>query len=153
LLRLVFVLYAEDRGVMPDDAVYADHYSLTGLFARLREDDARFHDTMDQRYGAWSQVLVLFRLVHGGARFGRVTMPARGGSLFAPDAYPFLEGRRRGSVRQTAGTAERPNVPRVSDGVVFRVLSKLLLLDGERLSYRALDVEQIGSVYQAMMGF
>src|SRR4029077_13619655 len=29
----------------------------------------------------------------------------------------------------------------------------LLILDGERLSYRALDVEQIGSVYEAMMGF
>jgi hypothetical protein len=45
------------------------------------------------------------------------------------------------------------DVPRVPDGVVWRVLSKLLLLDGERLSYRALDVEQIGSVYEAMMGF
>ena len=43
--------------------------------------------------------------------------------------------------------------PRVADGVVFRVLQNLLMLDGERLSYRALDVEQIGSVYEAMMGF
>ena len=33
------------------------------------------------------------------------------------------------------------------------MLSKLLLLDGERLSYRTLAVEQIGSVYQAIMGF
>jgi hypothetical protein len=29
----------------------------------------------------------------------------------------------------------------------------LLILDGERLSYRTLDVEQIGSVYEAIMGF
>ena len=43
--------------------------------------------------------------------------------------------------------------PRVSDGVVFRVLQNLLILDGERLSYRTLDVEQIGSVYETMMGF
>src|SRR5208283_5608383 len=42
--------------------------------------------------------------------------------------------------------------PRVSDGVVFRVLQNLLILDGERLSYRTLDVEQIGSVYEAVMG-
>ena len=40
-----------------------------------------------------------------------------------------------------------------SDGVVFRVLQNLLILDGERLSYRTLDVEQIGSVYETMMGF
>ena len=29
----------------------------------------------------------------------------------------------------------------------------LLSLDGERLSYRTLDVEQIGSVYETVMGF
>jgi len=47
---------------------------------------------------------------------------------------------------------ERTEPPRVSDGVVFRVLQNLLILDGERLSYRTLDVEQIGSVYETMMG-
>lgn len=39
------------------------------------------------------------------------------------------------------------------DGVVYQVLQNLLILQGERLSYRTLDVEQIGSVYEAMMGF
>ena len=33
------------------------------------------------------------------------------------------------------------------------MLSNLLILDGERLSYRTLDVEQIGTVYETMMGF
>ncbi|MEO0987901.1 MAG: DNA methyltransferase [Cyanobacteria bacterium J06639_14] len=37
--------------------------------------------------------------------------------------------------------------------MVYRILEKLLILDGERLSYRALDVEQIGSVYEAIMGY
>ncbi len=37
--------------------------------------------------------------------------------------------------------------------MVYRVLQNLLILDGERLSYRTLDVEQIGSVYETMMGF
>lgn len=45
------------------------------------------------------------------------------------------------------------SIPRISDGVVFNVLKNLLILDGERLSYRTLDVEQIGSVYEAIMGF
>ena len=36
---------------------------------------------------------------------------------------------------------------------MYRVLEKLLVLDGERISYRTLDVEQIGSVYQTIMGF
>ena len=48
---------------------------------------------------------------------------------------------------------EKFEAPRVSDGCIHRVLHALLVLDGERLSYRALDVEQVGSVYEAMMGY
>ena len=77
-------------------------------------------------------------------------LPARKGYLFDPDRYPFLEGRPHGSKRQPG---ERIDVPLVSDGVIFRVLHNLLILDGERLSYRTLDVEQIGSVYETIMGF
>jgi hypothetical protein len=151
LMRLVFVLYAEDReGLMPASEVYQKHYSLSGLFERLREDAARYPDTMDARHGAWAQLLVLFRLIHDGGGRGGLRFPSRRGRLFDPDAYPFLEGRRLGTSR-TLGAPIDP--PRVSDGVVFRVLQNLMILDGERLSYRTLDVEQIGSVYEAMMGF
>ena len=33
---------------------------------KLREDAAQYPDTMDQRYGAWAQLLTLSRLVHDG---------------------------------------------------------------------------------------
>lgn len=151
ILRLVFLLYAEERDMLPtDDETFGQYYSLAGLFARLRDHAAHFPDTIDQRYGAWAQLLVLFRMVHDGATAGEVQLPARHGGLFDPDRYPFLEGRPAVGGRQTG---ERIEPPRVPDGTVFRALEKLLVLDGERLSYRALDVEQIGSVYQTMMGF
>ncbi len=150
LLRLVFLLYAEDRGLMSEDEVYVKHYSVTGLFERLRADAGRYTDTMDQRYGAWAQLLALFRLVHDGGGHGKLRLPARYGYLFNPDRYPFLEGRPHGSQRQPG---ERINPPLVADGVLFRVLHNLLVLDGERISYRTLDVEQIGSVYETIMGF
>lgn len=150
LLRLVFVCYAEDRGVLPQDELYQRNYGIAGLFERLREDAARFPDTMHQRYGAWGQLLALFRMLHDGARCGTFALPPRHGSLFDPDAYPFLEGRPWGT-RRVLGEPVDP--PRVSDGCIYAVLERLLVLDGERLSYRALDVEQIGSVYEAMMGF
>jgi hypothetical protein len=150
LMRLVFVLYAEDRGLLPLDPVYVNNYTVAGLFQRLRQDYARFPDTMDQRYGGWAQLLTLFRLIYDGGAHGSIRLPARRGKLFDPDAYPFLEGRLYGSIRQTEDFLKPP---RVSDGVIYRVLSNLLLLDGERLSYRTLDVEQIGSVYEAMMGY
>ena len=155
ILRLVFLLYAEERGMLPEDDTFLRHYSLTGLYERLREDVALHPDTMDQRFGAWAQLLVLFRLIHDGARAhrtgGAVTLPERRGALFDPDRFPFLEGRYAGAgVRQIV---ERVRPPLVSDGAVYRVLEKLLVLDGERISYRTLDVEQIGSVYETIMGF
>ena len=155
ILRLVFLLYAEERGVLPEDETFSRHYSLAGLYRRLREDAALHPDTMDQRFGAWAQLLVLFRLIHDGAHAhrtgGAVSLPERRGALFDPDRFPFLEGRRAGAgARQTV---ERVRPPLVSDGAVYRVLEKLLVLDGERISYRTLDIEQIGSVYETIMGF
>ena len=154
ILRLVFLLYAEERGMLPEDGNFARYYSLTGLYQRLREDAALNPDTMDQRFGAWAQLLVLFRLIHDGARAhrtgGAVSLPERRGALFDPDRFRFLEGRSGGGVRQTH---ERVLPPHISDGAVYRVLEKLLVLDGERISYRTLDVEQIGSVYETIMGF
>jgi hypothetical protein len=150
MMRLVFILYAEDRGLMPGSDVYQRYYSVSGLFERLREDQARYPDTMDARYGAWAQLLVLFRLIHDGGGHASIQFPKRHGRLFDPDFYPFLEGRPHRSHRQMGESIE---TPRIADGVVFRLLQNLLMLEGERLSYRALDVEQIGSVYEAMMGF
>jgi hypothetical protein len=150
-MRLVFVLYAEERELLPSrDEVYAEHYSVLGLFARLRDDNARFPDTMDQRYGAWARLLTLFRLIHDGAHHGGLRLPARHGRLFDPDTWDFLEARPYGDQLDRRHRIEPPRVP---DGTVYRVLENLLVLDGERISYRALDVEQIGSVYEAMMGF
>jgi len=145
LLRMVFVLYAEDRGLLSADPVFANYYSVTGLYERLRIDDGRYPDTMDQRYGAWAQLLTLFRLVYRGGSHGAMRIPARDGYLFDPERYLFLEGRR--------SPRDEVSIPQVPDGVLFRVLSKLMLLDGERISYRTLAVEQIGSVYEAIMGF
>ncbi len=143
LMRSVFLLFAEDRDLLPTSDLYYRNYSLHGLFERLREDDGRHHDTMDSRYGAWPQLLALFRLIYRGSPHPSLSLPARHGYLFDPEAFPFLEGR----------TLASPKPPLVSDGCVNRVLEKLLVLKGERLSYRTLDVEQIGSVYETMMGF
>jgi hypothetical protein len=156
LMRLVFVLYAEDRGLVSSDPTYTNHYSVSGLFERLRSEAGRFPDTMDQRFGAWAQLLTLFRLVYEGGQHGELKIPARKGYLFDPDRYPFLEGRYDDGKIDVSSEEEQASpiqIPHISDGVIYRVLEDLLILDGERLSYRTLDVEQIGSVYEAIMGF
>jgi hypothetical protein len=146
LLRLVFILFAEDRGLLPGSGLYVRHYAVRGLFERLRADAERYPDTMDHRFGAWAQLLALFRVIHGGCKHPDLAMPARAGHLFDPDRYPFLEGRASRS--EPIGA-----LPLVSDGTLHRILEKLCILEGERVSYRTLDVEEIGSVYQTIMGF
>jgi hypothetical protein len=150
ILRLVFLLYAEERDMLPEDEKFLRYYSLASLYERLREDAALFPDTMDQRYGAWAQLLVLFRMIYDGADAGTLRLPKRHGALFDPERFKFLEGRAVGSALRQNERIEPPLVP---DGTIYRALEKLLILDGERISYRALDVEQIGSVYETMMGF
>lgn len=156
LMRLVFVLYAEDRDLIPSrtDAMarklYEDGYSLRGLYAKLTEDAALNPDTMDERYGGWGRLLALFRLIHKGHKPSRFIV-GRGGKLFDPDAFPFLEGR--------SVPTEPPRVAKLTDGCLLRILDGLMTVreaktrERQRLSYRTLDVEQIGSVYETVMGF
>ncbi len=148
LLRLIFIAYAEDRDLMPSGGgrgatlLYEQGYSLGGLHVRLGDDRALNPDTMDERHGAWGRLLALFRLVERGAGD---FMQARGGKLFGETAFPFLFGR--------TDPDDPERVLTIGDGCIARVLDGLLTLDGDRVSYRALDVEKLGSVYETVMGF
>ena len=159
LMRLVFLLYAEDRDLLPSASdpslkqLWENGYSIKTLYARLTVDEALNPDTMDERRGGWGQLLAVFRLIHGGHPHW---VTGRGGKLFDPDAFPFLEGREKGSARADAAVLP------VSDGTILRILHGLMTVEGrslagekirERLSYRSLDVESIGSVYETVMGF
>lgn len=141
LMRLIFMLYAEDRGIMPQGGLWQDNYEVHGLFERLQKDNVQHAGNMDKRYGAWGQLLTTFKVVHDGCRHPSMRMPARMGYLFDPRRYPFVSADSDG------------NVPLVSDAVVLFVLKSLLVVKGERISYRSLNVENIGVVYETMMGF
>lgn len=149
LLRLVFVLFAEDRELLPsmtEDAariLYDENYSARGLYDQLLEDKALNPDTMDERVGGWGRLLALFGMIHSGHRSGFIR--SRGGRLFDPDVFLFLQGRKT--------KEDKARVLRISDNCILNVLEGLLSLKGDRLSYKALDVEQIGSVYETVMGF
>ena len=155
LLRLVFLLYAEDRGLVPvENELYAENFSVLGLFNRLQEDAGEYPDSMDRRFGAWDRLIALFRMVYFGAEHDDFQMPARRGRLFDPDRYPFLEGwPRGGSAPVQPWDQEQVKVPSIDDGTVYQVLRQLIVLEGQKLSYKALDVEQIGSVYEGLMGY
>lgn len=159
LMRLVFLLYAEDRDLLPSSpdpqlrTLWEGAYSIKTLYAKLLTDEALNPDTMDERRGGWGQLLAVFRIIHEGHGDW---VARRGGKLFDPEVFPFLEGRDKGSTKDDA------EVLPISDGCILRILHGLMTVEArslsgekirERLSYRALDVESIGSVYETVMGF
>lgn len=156
VLRLVFLLYAEDQGLMPvEHPVYAEHLSVGGLYQRLAEDKGAHPESMHHRFGAYGRLLSLFRASFFGVRHGTLVLPPRHGRLFDPNTFPFLEGGLPEWTSAGGDVEARARVrpPSVDDGTLHEVLEKLLILGRQRLSYRTLDVEQLGSVYESLMGY
>src|SRR5262249_10505684 len=143
-------------GLLPcDDDFYAENLSLLALYDDLASDAGVYPDAMARRYGAYGRLVAVFRAIFFGVSHGRLRMPPRHGELFSPHRYLFLEGVIEPSSPGPNDVDGRRRValPAVDDETVYRVLHRLLVLGQERLSYKALDVEQIGSVYEALMGF
>jgi hypothetical protein len=156
LLRLVFLLYAEDRGLMPvEHELYEQNMSVLGLFERLQADAGAYPDSMHRRFGAWDLLIATWRAVYLGVDHGELHMPPRHGQLFDPHLFPFIEGWGPAGSAPIIQADARADVrtPSIDDGTVLTVLEKLLIFQRQRLSYRALDVEQIGGVYEALMGY
>ena len=155
LLRMVFVLYAEDKGLLPiGHPLYEQHYSLLGLFDELQADHGLHPDTMSRRYGAWGRVTALFRMLFCGAKAGDLHIPERRGELFSPHRFAFLEGWR-GEASPIGNLPRQAEVqlPSIDDETLYLALQKLVMLDGQRLSYRSLSEEQLGSCYEGLLGY
>jgi hypothetical protein len=153
MMRLVFLFVAEERRLLPiDDPRYAETLAASTLRAQLQERaDRHGEDPLERSTAAWHRVLALFRAVHSGIEHDSLRLPAYGGGLFDPDRYPFLEGRQPRSHWQTDAASPLP----VDDRTMLHLLDALQTLEqgGARvlLSYRALDVEQIGHVYEGLL--
>jgi hypothetical protein len=151
MMRVVFLLFAEERRLLPsDDDVYDTAYSAGHLVDQLAQRaNLDGEQTLEHRTGAWHRLLALTRAVHAGIAHEDLRLPAYGGGLFDPDRYPWLEGRRSGE----SAAAARP--PAVDDRTVLRMLRAVqyVQIGGERrrLTFRALDVEQIGYVYEGLL--
>ncbi|MFZ0495848.1 MAG: hypothetical protein WBD78_11580 [Methylocella sp.] len=145
MMRLVFLLAAEERGLLLlGDPRYDAFYALSSLRMQLRADS---EEILERRRSAWSRLLALFRGVYGGIDHPVLRLPAMGGSLFDPDRYPFLEGRKKGTNWRSDPAEPLP----IDDRTVLLLLEAIQTFEGRTLSYRALDVEQIGHVYEGLL--
>jgi hypothetical protein len=159
MMRLVFLFSAEERGLFPlDDKLYNQYYAASTLREQLREAaDQQGEEVIERRLDAWSRLLTVFRAIHAGSEHERLRLPAYGGSLFAPDKFELLEGRPRGSSWLDTPADPLP----INNRTVLHLLEALQLLqvrvpgggpaEARRLSFRALDIEQIGHVYESLL--
>ena len=145
MMRLVFLLSAEERGLLlMGDERYEANYALSTLRMQLRKES---EEILERRWDAWSRLLAIFRAVFGGIDHESLRLPALGGSLFDPDRFPFLEGRAKGSNWRTDAAKPLP----IDNRTVLLLLEAIQQFQGRTLSYRALDVEQIGYVYEGLL--
>ena len=133
LYRLLFVLYAEDRGLLPvNDSRYDDY----GLRKRVRDDIARRMADKDtfSSYATsyYDHLMSLFRLIDKGDP--SIGLPPYNGGLFA--AATLLEEAR------------------LSDETIAPIIYDLShTTAGERrfVNYRDMSVQQLGSIYERLL--
>jgi len=159
MMRLVFLFCAEERDLLLlGDPLFDQHYAVSPLREQLRQAaDQHGEEVLERRHDAWCRLLATFRAVHGGVRHERMTIPPYGGRLFDPDRFPFLEGRTHGTTWRASTADPLP----VNNRTVLHLLEALQLLqvrvpgggpaEARRLSFRALDIEQIGHVYEGLL--
>nr|WP_246311875.1 SAM-dependent DNA methyltransferase [Leifsonia naganoensis] len=146
LMRIVFLLFAEERGLLPEHQLYRGGYAIADLRQQLqRQATETSAEALDHSWEAWHRLLAASNAVYGGASFEDMRMPAYGGSLFDPSRFPWLQatdaqGRLRVRLTDRAMAAVLRAVQTIENGAM-------------QLSFRDLDVEQIGYVYEGLLGY
>ncbi|WP_340148362.1 hypothetical protein [uncultured Sneathiella sp.] len=138
LYRLLFILYAEDRDLLPVRDTRYDDYGLRNkvrLDVKVRKDrDDTFSDTA-ARY--WTAMVDLFMAIdQGDASIG---LPPYNGGLFDQEQHPILTNIR------------------IPDSVMARVIDAMSFErtpDGRKyINYRNLSVQQLGSIYERLLEY
>ncbi|HWN68296.1 MAG TPA: DNA methyltransferase, partial [Haliangium sp.] len=160
VMRLVVILFAEARALLPRDNPIYDHaYGLTGLREQLDRAAGGHAARLRHRHAAWPRVLGLFRLVYHGSEHEELPFPAYGGGLFEPGHA----GAADPVVRALAAFESSSGL--VPDDVVHRILelltrSRVKVRQGRRstwietpVDFSDLPSEHIGILYEGLLDF
>lgn len=156
MMRLVIMLFAEEQKLFPvDDEIYDNYYAISTLYEQLSKE--KDEEVLGRSYDAWCRLLAAARMVYGGVQHDRIHLPAYGGSLFNPDRFPFLEGRQAGTSWLTSVADPLPvdnrTILHLLEAIQFLRVSVPGAVERLRLSFRALDIEQIGHVYEGLLEY
>lgn len=140
LFRLLFVAYAEDRGLLPYQRNPRYDRKALKTLAREFADDSTVefdHSTFDR----WDDLLAVWRAVDDGNREWGV--PAYNGGLFASDADLHPSGHAIGQMRLT-------------NAEIGPALKALLIDTGDDgdlgpVDFRSLSVREFGTIYEGLL--
>lgn len=146
MMRIVFLLFAEERDMLPTEQLYWASYAIKDLLGALKEQAAHGEEHLDESFDAWHRLLAVSDALFFGVNYDEMRMPAYGGSLLDPARFPWLHATDRRGLRV-----------KVSDRVMLHALESVqtVVVSGERrrISFSAIDVEQIGYIYEGLLGY
>jgi hypothetical protein len=137
LLRLVyrflFLLVSEDRGLISPNPLYREHYGV-GRLRRLVDSRSAYNDYDD----TWHSLRVLWKMLSDEKLAPFLEVAPLNGELFAPidlDATSISNRNLLEAFWHLAYYRESPSSP------------------PRRVNYAALDVEELGSVYESLLEY
>ena len=158
VMRLVLVLYAEARDLLPANVeAYHDSYGVGSLYDTLARADREGRDELAEATAAWPRMLGLFRLIYFGSGHADLPVRAYGGQLFRPG-----DGAAPEPVRRALAALE---ATRPTDAIVYRLLRllkvgkvKIRAGRGARWVAGAVDfsdlrTEYVGIVYEGLLDY
>jgi type I restriction-modification system DNA methylase subunit len=137
LYRLLFVLYAESRALLPvqENETYRLSYSLDAIKKEI--EGALSKPILPTSRLYWTRLDELFGAINKGNE--HLGVPAYNGDLFAPQKHPFLK-------RYAVGDQE-----------LRRAIDNLARTDTEEgrvfVDYRDLEVRHLGSIYEGLLEY
>lgn len=145
MMRVVFLLFAEERGLLPaDNEFYAQAYAAGSLGDELAQHAREgSEDELAHSSAAWHRLLALFHAVYHGVEHPRLRMHPHDGSLFDPENYPWMPPL----------SIDDQTVLHMLRAVQWVKVGRGKNAETRKLTFRQLDVEQIGYVYEGLLSY
>ncbi|MBM4466526.1 MAG: hypothetical protein FJ014_13390 [Chloroflexi bacterium] len=141
--RLLFVLYAEARDLLPLDVPTYRAVCLRDLLAEVRTNHKRGME-YDDDYAMWGRLQALFALIDQGDSVAGV--PAYNGGLFDPGRRDFLTEHRIRNDYLQAALIRLSTMP--AKGKTYDQDR-----DPQPIDYRDLSVRHLGSLYEGLLEY
>ncbi|HEU5159279.1 MAG TPA: N-6 DNA methylase [Streptosporangiaceae bacterium] len=145
--RLLFVAYAEDRGLLPVGTPAYDHgYSLRTLRRQILDPGAPWEP--DGTY-LWDTLRAQWSLLRDGVNAGELQITGFNGGLFDPDKCRLLDDE----ALTIGDTFVRDVIDALSFTEAVRSVNRRDIVGRRPVNYRELGVEQLGSIYEGLLSF